>query len=182
MFSPGWRLVSRQRGCVTLSHCDILAEDHLHIFGCYCSVSVSVYMPPFCSFPCKGMEVGIPCWKVERRPIRHFLRLWPESAKSSGDLIRPFFPCQPGAYKWGLINSAISRLSCSQDCWSIKGIPWWIISLFFKCVSLEPQCKCPSFCSEVARQSSSSAYLIIVTDATDGVSVNFFGRCKFLQI
>ena len=25
-------------------------------------------------------------------------------------------------------------------------------------------------------------YLIIVTDATDGVSVNFFGRCKFLQI
>ena len=27
-----------------------------------------------------------------------------------------------------------------------------------------------------------SAYLIIVTDATDAVSVNFFGRCKFLQI
>ena len=26
------------------------------------------------------------------------------------------------------------------------------------------------------------AYLIIVTDATDGVSVNFLGRCKFLQI
>ena len=26
------------------------------------------------------------------------------------------------------------------------------------------------------------AYLIIVTDATDAVSVNFFGRCKFLQI
>ena len=26
------------------------------------------------------------------------------------------------------------------------------------------------------------AYLIIVTDATDGVSVNFFGWCKFLQI
>ena len=25
-------------------------------------------------------------------------------------------------------------------------------------------------------------YLIIVTDATDGVSVIFFGRCKFLQI
>ena len=25
-------------------------------------------------------------------------------------------------------------------------------------------------------------YLIIVTDATDAVSVNFFGRCKFLQI
>ena len=85
-------------------------------------------MPPFCSFPCKGMEVGIPCWKVERHPIRHFLRLWPESAKSSGDLIRPFFPCQPGAYRWGLINCAISRLSYSQDCWSIKGIPWWIIS------------------------------------------------------
>ena len=27
-----------------------------------------------------------------------------------------------------------------------------------------------------------TAYLIIVTDATDAVSVNFFGRCKFLQI
>ena len=26
------------------------------------------------------------------------------------------------------------------------------------------------------------AYLIIVTDATDAVSVNFLGRCKFLQI
>ena len=26
------------------------------------------------------------------------------------------------------------------------------------------------------------SYLIIVTDATDAVSVNFFGRCKFLQI
>ena len=26
------------------------------------------------------------------------------------------------------------------------------------------------------------AYLIIVTDAADAVSVNFFGRCKFLQI
>ena len=26
------------------------------------------------------------------------------------------------------------------------------------------------------------AYLIIVTDATDAVSVNFSGRCKFLQI
>ena len=25
-------------------------------------------------------------------------------------------------------------------------------------------------------------YLIIVTDATDAVSVNFSGRCKFLQI
>ena len=25
-------------------------------------------------------------------------------------------------------------------------------------------------------------YLIFVTDATDGVRVNFFGRCKFLQI
>ena len=27
-----------------------------------------------------------------------------------------------------------------------------------------------------------AAYLIIDTDATDAVSVNFFGRCKFLQI
>ena len=116
MFSPGWRLVSRQRGCVTLSHCDILAGDHLHIFGYYCTVAVSVFVL-FCSFLCKGIEAGIPCWKVERRPIRHFLRLWPESAKSSGDLIRPFFPCQPGAYRWGLINCAISRLSCSQDSW-----------------------------------------------------------------
>ena len=26
------------------------------------------------------------------------------------------------------------------------------------------------------------AYLIIVTDAADAVSVNFSGRCKFLQI
>ena len=26
------------------------------------------------------------------------------------------------------------------------------------------------------------AYLIFVTDATDGVRINFFGRCKFLQI
>ena len=26
------------------------------------------------------------------------------------------------------------------------------------------------------------SYLIFVTDATDGVRVNFFGRCKFLQI
>ena len=26
------------------------------------------------------------------------------------------------------------------------------------------------------------AYLIIVADAADAVSVNFFGRCKFLQI
>ena len=41
--------------------CDILAGDHLHIFGYYCTVSVLVYMPPFCSFPCKGMEAGIPC-------------------------------------------------------------------------------------------------------------------------
>ena len=29
---------------------------------------------------------------------------------------------------------------------------------------------------------SPDAYLIIVTDATDAVSVNFSGRCKFLQI
>ena len=28
----------------------------------------------------------------------------------------------------------------------------------------------------------SAAYLIIVTDATDAVSVNFSGRCKFLLI
>ena len=26
------------------------------------------------------------------------------------------------------------------------------------------------------------SYLIFVTDATDGVHVNFFGRCNFLQI
>ena len=50
MFRPGWRLVSCQRGCVTLSHCDILAGDHLHIFGCYCKVAVSV-LSPFCSSP-----------------------------------------------------------------------------------------------------------------------------------
>ena len=30
--------------------------------------------------------------------------------------------------------------------------------------------------------SDPSAYLIIVADAADAVSVNFFGRCKFLQI
>ena len=29
---------------------------------------------------------------------------------------------------------------------------------------------------------STTTYLIIVTDATDAVSVNFSGRCKFLQI
>ena len=35
---------------------------------------------------------------------------------------------------------------------------------------------------QVRNFSSTIAYLIIVTDATDAVSVNFFGRCKFLQI
>ena len=30
--------------------------------------------------------------------------------------------------------------------------------------------------------STAGAYLIFVMDATDGVRVNFFGRCKFLQI
>ena len=32
------------------------------------------------------------------------------------------------------------------------------------------------------KDTSCLAYLIIVTDAADAVSVNFFGRCKFLQI
>ena len=31
-------------------------------------------------------------------------------------------------------------------------------------------------------ESYSRAYLIIVADAADAVSVNFSGRCKFLQI
>ena len=31
-------------------------------------------------------------------------------------------------------------------------------------------------------QNRSKPYLIIVADAADAVSVNFFGRCKFLQI
>ena len=92
--------------------CDILAEDQLLIFGCYCKVAVSVLFP-FCSSPCK-QEFLVEKLKDVQFVI--FLRLWPESAKSSGDLIRPFFPCQPGAYRWGLINCAISRLSCSQDC------------------------------------------------------------------
>ena len=35
---------------------------------------------------------------------------------------------------------------------------------------------------KVAKLETEGTYLIIVTDATDGVSVNFFGRCKFLQI
>ena len=91
---------------------DILAADQLLIFGCYCKVAVSVLFP-FCSSPCK-QEFLVEKLKDVQFVI--FLRLWPESAKSSGDLIRPFFPCQPGAYKWGLINCAISRLSCSQDC------------------------------------------------------------------
>ena len=34
----------------------------------------------------------------------------------------------------------------------------------------------------IAVQYFLDAYLIIVTDAADAVSVNFFGRCKFLQI
>ena len=40
--------------------CDILAGDHLHIFGYYCKVAVSVFVL-FCSFLCKGIEAGIPC-------------------------------------------------------------------------------------------------------------------------
>ena len=35
---------------------------------------------------------------------------------------------------------------------------------------------------EVVTVADVDAYLIIVTDATDAVSVNFSGRCKFLQI
>ena len=105
MFRPGWRLVSRQRGC------DILAGDQLLIFGCYCKVAVSVLFP-FCSSPCK-QEFLVE--KLKDAQFVIFLRLWPESAKSSGDLIRPFFPCQPGAYRWGLINCAISRQTYSQD-------------------------------------------------------------------
>ena len=35
---------------------------------------------------------------------------------------------------------------------------------------------------EYDREEDESTYLIIVTDATDAVSVNFSGRCKFLQI
>ena len=41
------------------------------------------------------------------------------------------------------------------------------------------------FCSKVNNRASNmpvGAYLIIVTDATDAVSVNFSGRCKFLLI
>ena len=91
--------------------CDILAGDQLLIFGCYCKVAVSVLFP-FCSPPCK-QEFLVE--KLKDAQFVIFLRLWPESAKSSGDLIRPFFPCQPGAYKWGLINCAISRLSYSRD-------------------------------------------------------------------
>ena len=32
------------------------------------------------------------------------------------------------------------------------------------------------------KTNKTKTYLIIVTDATDAVSVNFSGRCKFLQI
>ena len=35
---------------------------------------------------------------------------------------------------------------------------------------------------ECENQAASEAYLIIVADAADAVSVNFSGRCKFLQI
>ena len=35
---------------------------------------------------------------------------------------------------------------------------------------------------QVRTLSWAKAYLIIVTDAADAVSVNFFGLCKFLQI
>ena len=95
MFRPGWRLVSSQRRCLTFS---------LQINCLYLDAIVKLQFQYYSLFA------------APQRPIRHFLRLWPESAKSSGDLIRPFFPSQPGAYRWDLINSAISRLSCSQDC------------------------------------------------------------------
>ena len=36
--------------------------------------------------------------------------------------------------------------------------------------------------SDVPSVSKKCAYLIIVADAADAVSVNFSGRCKFLQI
>ena len=104
------------------------------------------------------------------------------------DTVRYFRSCSNGSVRSSgsvrvKANKSRTYLLCGVTCHPGR-VVWSHLSLFDCAVALllVPLSDVGYILDLVVDICLSLAYLIIVTDATDGVSVNFFCRCKVLQI